>query len=110
MTKASGPGIALFIMVLCIMQSHRSPAQTFVPITKGDIALDTTNTNGASWVDFDNDGDLDLFLSNANVPFGFNILYRNDGEDAFVKIKEGEVTNLQTPSFGNAWADYDNDG
>lgn len=85
-------------------------SQTFVPITTGAIATDTTNTNGASWIDFDNDGDLDLFLSNANIPFGFNVLYRNDGDDSFVRIKEGEVTNLQAPSFGNAWADYDNDG
>lgn len=85
-------------------------AQNFVPITTGDIATDTTNTNGASWVDYDNDGDIDLFLSNANVPFGNNTLYRNDGNDRFTKITEGEVPNLQAPTFGNAWGDFDNDG
>ena len=85
-------------------------AQKFTLITKSDIATDTTNTNGASFVDYDNDGDLDIFLSNANTPFGFNTLYENKGNDNFVKISAGEVTHMQSVSFGHSWGDYDNDG
>ncbi len=85
-------------------------AQNFTLIEEGDIATDSTNTNGASFIDYDNDGDLDVFMSNADVPFGFNTLYRNDGNDRFAKVDAGEVTHLQTSSFGHAWGDYDNDG
>ncbi|MEO1050141.1 MAG: CRTAC1 family protein [Bacteroidota bacterium] len=85
-------------------------AQQFTLITEGAIATDTTNTNGASFVDYDNDGDLDVFLSNANAPFGFNSLYRNDGNDKFTKIDAGEITGMQTITFGHTWGDYDNDG
>lgn len=102
--------IPISILLFSIMVVSTLSAQSFLPITQGKIATDTTNTNGASWIDFDDDGDLDLFLSNANNPFGFNILYRNEGNDNFIKIKTGEVVNLQAATFGNAWADYDNDG
>jgi len=56
---------------------------------------------GASWIDYDNDGDLDLFVNKTN-------LYRNDGNGVFVRIAgapSGQVT-----TFGNSWADIDNDG
>ena len=61
-------------------------------------------------MDIDNDGDLDLFLTNAHTPFGFNTIYRNDGNDIFTKIEAGEVTGMQAVSFGHSWADFDNDG
>ncbi|MCB0856232.1 MAG: VCBS repeat-containing protein, partial [Bacteroidetes bacterium] len=85
-------------------------SQPFTLITKGKIATDTTNTNGVSFVDYDADGDLDLFLTNANAPFGFNTLYRNEGNDQFTSVNAGEITGVQTASFGHAWGDYDNDG
>lgn len=85
-------------------------AQKFTLIQEGAFATDSTNTNGASFVDYDNDGDLDIFLSNASVPFGFNTLYRNDGNDQFTQVDAGEVTNMQTVTFGHTWGDYDNDG
>ncbi|MFQ5605544.1 MAG: CRTAC1 family protein [bacterium] len=97
-------------LALALIFCAELPAQNFHLITSGEIAADTTNTNGASWVDFDGDGDVDLFLSNANLPFGGNTLYRNDGHDRFTRLIVGEVPNLQTAAFGHAWADYDNDG
>lgn len=84
-------------------------AQKWVPI-KHPVFDEKNNTNGASFVDIDNDGDLDIFLTNANASFGFNTLYRNDGNDQFTKIDGGEVTGLQTASFGHTWGDFDNDG
>ncbi|MCB0279556.1 MAG: CRTAC1 family protein [Calditrichaeota bacterium] len=96
-------------LIACVLVSVLA-AQNFTLITSGEIATDTTNTNGASWIDFNNDGYIDLFLSNASAPFGMNSLYENDGKGGFRRIKEGELVNLQTNTFGNTWADYDNDG
>jgi len=39
---------------------------------------------GAAWGDYDNDGDPDLFLTN----FGYNILYRNNGDLTFTDITD----------------------
>ncbi|WNJ17036.1 CRTAC1 family protein [Pontibacter sp. G13] len=85
-------------------------AQPFTVVNHGPQATDTTNTNGVSWVDVDGDGDLDLFLTNAQNPFGYNILYRNDGGERFERWNVGEITGLQAPTFGHAWGDFNNDG
>ena len=62
---------------------------------------------GVSWGDYDNDGDLDLFVTDV---FDNNRLYRNDGPNGFVRITEGAIVNDGGNSVGAAWGDYDNDG
>ncbi|MEY3052450.1 MAG: hypothetical protein RLY31_2235 [Bacteroidota bacterium] len=60
------------------------------------------------WIDYDNDGDKDLFVATYN---GSNRLYRNLGNLTFadVTLSAGlPVTNFQT--FGACWGDYNRDG
>ncbi len=61
----------------------------------------------ASWVDFDIDGHLDLFICYAD---GSNVLLRNDGEGFFSLADIGTLGAEQHVSFSAAWADFDNDG
>jgi len=65
--------------------------------------------HGASWIDFDNDGDLDLFLSNY-WPTKFNELWRNDGKGDFSLLADSELSQTPGNSVSVSWADYDNDG
>lgn len=60
----------------------------------------------AAWGDYDNDGDLDLFVSN----YGRNLLYRND--DGTFKEIAAEVGIGDHQGFwaGVSWGDYDRDG
>ncbi len=81
---------------------------TFIKITTGSIVSDGGNSTGASWGDFDNDGDLDLYVTNYFTENNF--LYRNDGAGTFTKITTGEIVNDGGASVGSAWGDYDNDG
>lgn len=81
---------------------------TFTKITSGSIVTDGGNSTGASWGDYDNDGDLDLFVTNYFTENNF--LYRNDGSGIFTKITTGEIVNDGGASVGSAWGDYDNDG
>ncbi|MGH7594781.1 MAG: FG-GAP-like repeat-containing protein [bacterium] len=87
-------------------------SQTFTRITDASnpIIADggPLEYSGASWVDFDNDNDLDLFVNNDK-------LYRNDGNGVFVKLAttlgNGQpIIANQIIGNGNSWADYDNDG
>ena len=62
---------------------------------------------GASWGDFDNDLDLDLYVANSGAR---NRLFRNNGGGDFSEITSGApVTDFEN-SEGSCWADYDNDG
>ncbi|MEW6470510.1 MAG: FG-GAP-like repeat-containing protein [Bacteroidota bacterium] len=81
---------------------------TFTKITTGQIVNDGGNSVGCSWGDYDNDGDLDLFVANYSGQNDF--LYRNDGGGNFTKITSGPVVSDGVSTHGGSWGDYDNDG
>ncbi|MCG8329049.1 MAG: FG-GAP-like repeat-containing protein [Chitinophagales bacterium] len=80
----------------------------FLRINSGAIVTDINHSVGGSWGDYDNDGDIDLFVANAANQA--NNLYRNDGNGSFTKVNAGELTSLEAHSHGSTWLDYDNDG
>ena len=93
----------------------------------GDSILFYQNNNGTSftklaalvphdekseqvlWVDFDNDGDRDLFVTTF---MGSNRLYENDGSLNMTDITAaaGLPTSNVDPSYGAVFGDYNNDG
>lgn len=89
---------------------HNERNGTFRKITTGDIVNDTSWGISGSWVDYDNDGYLDLFVTNWNNHKNF--LYHNDGPPnfTFTKILTGDIVNDIGNSMAAAWGDYDNDG
>lgn len=79
--------------------------QSFTQVDAIDkLYTPNSNYSGAAWIDMDNDGDLDLFVTK-----GF--LFRNDGAGAFTRVNTIIGTN-QANQNGNgvSCADYDNDG
>ncbi len=81
---------------------------SFERITSGDIVNDGGNSVSGAWADYDNDGDLDLFVSNDwNED---NFLYRNEGDGTFTRVTTGDIVSDGGRSNGAAWADYDMDG
>jgi hypothetical protein len=81
---------------------------TFTKVMSGSVVSDGGNSYGGSWGDYDNDGDLDLFVANAGGEDNF--LYANNGEGTFTKITAGVIVGDGGYSFGSNWGDYDNDG
>ncbi len=71
----------------------------------------------ASFIDFDNDGDLDIYLVNDNFinPIG-NVLWRNEGTAdgcrfwCFTDISAAAGADSKVMGMGLASGDYDNDG
>ena len=79
---------------------------TFTDVTEEAGVGSTAYGTGATVADYDNDGDLDLYVTN----FGDDQLYQNNGDGTFtdVTIHAG----VGNPNWGTscAFADVDNDG
>ena len=65
------------------------------------------NSLQATWGDYDDDGDPDLFIANDWAPSN---LFRNDGPAGFKDVTEEAGTTFYGFSMGASWGDYDNDG
>ncbi len=89
---------------LLVMTAAPAFAQTFTKITATTNPIVTdpvspVNFSGVSWMDYDADGRVDLFVCNV-------ALYRNLGGGSFTKI----VIPGNDNRVGVSWADVDNDG
>ncbi|MFQ5649378.1 MAG: FG-GAP-like repeat-containing protein [bacterium] len=93
-------------------ENEGPPNFTFRKLTAADVGawLDESQlSQGSSWADYDNDGDLDLFISNDGAD---NRLIENEGPPTF-SLRLATVTDINTDggkSRGSSWADFDNDG
>ncbi|CAN5388870.1 hypothetical protein BH09BAC3_BH09BAC3_26750 [soil metagenome] len=76
---------------------------SFTKITTETIVEDSYSSKDCTWIDFDNDCDLDLFITVTAT----GRLYQNNGSSGFKKIAELNETDLIT-TF--SWGDYNNDG
>ncbi len=67
----------------------------------------------AAFCDYDNDGDLDLYVGNERLgpgEYAPSQLFRNNGDGTFTDVaEEAGVTNMRF-SRGVCWGDYDRDG
>ncbi len=79
---------------------------TFTDVTDSAGVGDPSPSFGCSAVDFDADGDVDIYVLN----YGSNVLYRNNGDGTFTDV--AKEAGLADPnwSLSAPWLDYDNDG
>ncbi|MHB9070239.1 MAG: CRTAC1 family protein [Sedimentisphaerales bacterium] len=75
---------------------------------------DRYRARGVTSCDFDNDGDVDIYV--ANYRLQPNVLWRNDGSGKFVDVAVSHNAVATWKGFkgghsiGAAWGDFDNDG
>ncbi|MCB0761599.1 MAG: VCBS repeat-containing protein [Flavobacteriales bacterium] len=80
---------------------------TFTDISAGsglDIHIEAMCN---SWNDYDNDGDLDVYVSNVQTG---NYLLRNNGNNTFSNEALNLNVQLNHICWGSLWIDYNNDG
>ncbi|MBL7154220.1 MAG: CRTAC1 family protein [Phycisphaerae bacterium] len=79
----------------------------FTDVTERAGVGDTGYGLGVAVGDYDNDGDLDIYLNN----YGPNVLYRNNGDGGFTDMtKEAGVGNGFQVGAGACFLDMDKDG
>ena len=79
---------------------------TFTDVTEASGVGDTGYGHGCAVGDYNNDGQLDLYVTN----YGTNRLYRNNGDGTFTDV--AEIAGVTEPRWSSscAFADYDRDG
>lgn len=85
----------------------------FADVTK-QVGLDENNTRfsyACAWADYDEDGDVDLYVAN---DFGRNNLYRHDrdakGQSHFHDVADAAGVEDISAGMSVSWSDYDRDG
>ncbi len=95
--------------------AHNEGGKGFKLDTRSGIRIGASNEakRGVAFADFDNDGDLDLFVPG---PGGRGVsaprLYRNNNDGTFTDVLDasGDLARSAEPSFSAAWGDVNNDG
>ncbi len=79
---------------------------TFLDVSDDAGVGDPGYGHGAAVGDIDNDGDLDLYVTN----YGPDALYRNEGDGSFLEVTDAAGIVADGWSSSAAFLDYDSDG
>lgn len=94
-----------FAKIAC--RIYRNDGKKFIEVTKSlDLNLPLGNARQLSWIDYDNDGDVDLLICFRDIP---NMLFRNNNGKYVNAAKRMGITGSRA-TMGGVWFDYDLDG
>ncbi|MBT8146226.1 MAG: CRTAC1 family protein [Gammaproteobacteria bacterium] len=86
---------------------HNDKSQGFTEVTNElGVAIPRVSTRQISWIDFDNNGTLDLFVADRVGP---NVLFSNV-DSKFVEVSEATGLDDLRATVGACWFDYNQDG
>ena len=87
---------------------RQNPDGTFSDVTEqAGLGRSAYPCQAAAWADYDNDGDLDLYIGNEYFPCE---LFRNNGNGTFTDVAKEAGVDGGGYAKGVSWGDYDNDG
>jgi enediyne biosynthesis protein E4 len=91
---------------------HNNGNGTFTDITEKAIGIDSKKGMNVDWGDFDNDGLLDIYVTNITDDYmrEGNFLWHNNGDLTFSDVSRETGTAETGWGWGSKFFDYDNDG
>ena len=95
------------LAALCAAAVSPATGQTFANVTGASGTAVGLHSTAGAWADFDNDGDLDLFVPNREAA---NTLLANNGDNSFDDVAATAGVDADGYSVAAAWGDFDNDG
>ncbi len=95
-----------------INQMHRHDGEGNYEEVGAELDMDDpVQTWSSAWGDYDNDGDLDVFIGASSFTDGSHKLLMNDGVGNFTDVSEGSgVEGITSTGIENTTHDFDNDG
>lgn len=100
----------LLILISLLVTGNSSNAQSFTKITTSPVSTTIGDSRSVNWIDVNNDGLIDLMITNGPAGGQDNFLYINNGSGNFTPVTGDPIVSDFAPSDGATWADYDNDG
>jgi len=80
-------------------------------------ASDNSGNYGNVWTDYDNDGDIDLYVSKCRIgvnsdtdPRRINMLFQNDGNNNYTEVAAAANLKIGAQTWLTDFGDIDNDG
>ena len=96
--------------VLLVQDVTDDGSMRFLKVAAG-IAEDKGWSYSVAAADADNDGFVDLYVSNGGLSHsGVNFLYRNINGDSIERVLNTDAVDSNHASGGASWSDYDGDG
>ncbi len=90
-------------------QAHANPGhQGFERVLSAGLGTLPTSAIAPSWADYDQDGDIDLLVT--QLGGNPNLLFRNDGPAGFIQVTNIPPVEQGGTHIAAGWGDYDNDG
>jgi len=98
---------------------YRNDGGNFVRVTETPLENGASNGGAVLWADYDNDGDVDMFVANSDIARRSDIspaayegsqLYRNDGAWRFTRTEGQAFSDIAHTAVGAAAGDIDGDG
>ncbi len=91
---------------------HNNGNGKFTDITEKAIGFDTKKGMNVDWGDYDNDGLLDIYVTNITDDYmrEGNFLWHNNGDLTFTDVSRDTGTAETGWGWGAKFFDYDNDG
>lgn len=107
--------IGVLALVYCISISAAFAQVTFTNVTReAGLAGQGPNSLAVAWGDYDNDGDLDLYVAHSGwstLMEEADVFYRNNGDGTFTDATaEAGLGENKGAALHAGFLDYDNDG
>ena len=99
----------IFSMGALLLIPFYSNAQMF-QIGQGPISNTISDSRSVNFLDLNNDGWEDIYISNGLNGGQKDLLYLNDGSGNMEAITDMEIVTASNPSDGASFVDYNNDG
>lgn len=97
----------VFSLILIHYFTLNAQLANFSEIASISGLSDILDNQGVSCIDYDKDGDEDIYFS---VRQGPNMLYQNQGDGTFIDVAAAAGVDFPAHTFSGIWGDINNDG
>lgn len=100
---------SLSVLAFALLIALPAEAQLF-SLASGPVSETPSDSRSVNFLDLNNDGWEDLYISNGLQGGQPDLLYLNDGQGQLIPVTDMDIVEASNPSDGASFADYNNDG